>query len=291
MAKPVDDMSVKELKNFINEHGLEFTDCIEKHHLQERAREAEKLEVVPVASRPQLTPEPVAKPTRLAAPAPKDDLYCSTCKKKFQSKPKMKEHLKSKKHKDALKSAAAPKSAAKKKEQKSQSTKSTPAPVVSAQALQSEGASPEEAVVVDQANMFISTSEVESTSEKVGSCSTGADTGSDSELIQPADPAQEQQPVEPRELTAQELKRAAIEEAVAAARITQTFEKLLEQDTKITRAANDADLAGLVDCEKSDSRKLHLAQRSAQQAGDKSLTVSQNQIGSRSSFVKSFLKP
>lgn len=291
MAKPVDDMSVKELKNFINEHGLEFSDCIEKHHLQARAREAEKLEVVPVASRPQLTPEPVPKPTRSAAPALKDDLYCSTCKKKFQSKPKMKEHLKSKKHKDALKSAAAPKAATKKKEQKTKPAKSTPAPVVSAQALQPEGASPEEAVVADlevQASTSMSASEVESTCEEAESCSTGADTGSDSELTQLADP--EQQPV-PRELTQQELKRAAIEEAVAAARITQAVEKILDQDTKITRAANDADLAGLIDFEKNDSRKLHLAQRSAQQAGDKSLTVSANQIGSRSSFVKSFLKP
>ena len=38
----MDEMSAKELKALITEHGLTFTDCVEKPDLQARAREAQK---------------------------------------------------------------------------------------------------------------------------------------------------------------------------------------------------------------------------------------------------------
>jgi len=280
MAKAVDEMGVKELKTFIEEHGLEFSDCVEKQHLQIRAHEAALLEVVPVAKQPE-PPKPASEPAPKqdrAAP-PIDDLYCITCKKKFQSKPKMKEHLKSKKHKDAAKAGAAPKSksAAKKQEQKPKPEKCRPVPSFS---------EPEDiarsreldrvAESATQSNTTVSASEVESNSEEISSGSVGSESD---ESKAPA-----------VELTPEEAKRAAIEEAVTAARIAQALEKISEQDSKITRAANDADLASLSLHDKND-KSLSRAQRSAALQGDKSLTVSQNQIGSRSSFVKSFLKP
>ena len=40
----VDEMSVKQLKTLIEAHGLQFNDCIEKQHLQDRAREAMQLD-------------------------------------------------------------------------------------------------------------------------------------------------------------------------------------------------------------------------------------------------------
>lgn len=282
MAKVVDEMSVKELKTFIEEHGLEFSDCVEKHHLQVRAHEAAKFEAVPVAKQsepPKPASEAAPKQNRAAA-QPKDDLYCTTCKKKFQSKPKMKEHLKSKKHKDAAKAAAAPKSksATKKQEQKPKPEKSRPVPSFSEpEDIARSRELDQVAEPVPQSNTTVSASEVESNSEEFDSASAG------SESDEPKAPAEQ-------ELTPEEAKRAAIEGAVTAARIAQALEKISEQDSKITRAANDADLSSLSLHDKTD-KSLSRAQRSAAMQGDKSLTVSANQIGSRSSFVKSFLKP
>ena len=47
--KPIEEMSIKELRQMIVEAGLECKDCLEKQDLQQRARQArEKLDANPI---------------------------------------------------------------------------------------------------------------------------------------------------------------------------------------------------------------------------------------------------